>query len=196
MAEPIDLLASVASPSAIPARAPDVLEPIIAFRTWRVAAGELRSPFVPQRWDGGVVTAHCHRGDPVPFRWAADLLPFEHASPHPGCRCGIHAYFEPRSAVSGVDFRRVLGIVAVWGRMEIHAEGVRAEFATIEALGVSPAWSSWHRDAVAGIADALDVALVDEDALAEVARSAARRPTSPVPPPTGPDVAKPRPRRA
>jgi hypothetical protein len=148
--------------------APDLVEPVVAFRCWRVLDGELVSPFVPERWDGGVATARCHPG-------SDGSLPFEHASPHPDCRCGIHAYLEPRSAVPTVDFRRVLGIVAVWGRMEMHPGGVRAEFAQIEALGASPGWSSWHRADVAAIAERLEIALVDEPALGTFAREATGR---------------------
>lgn len=146
-------------------RAPDLVEPVIAFRTWRVIDGELASPYLPQRWDAGVAVARCHRGDPGRFRHADELLAFEHLSPDPQCRCGIHAYLEPRAAVAGVDFRRVLGIVAVWGHVELHPGGLRAQFAQIRALGASPGWSSWHRADVAAIALRLEVPLLEEQAL-------------------------------
>lgn len=147
-------------------RAPDFVEPLIAFRSWRVVDGALTSPYVPQRWDASVVEAHCHRGGVERFRHSDELLPYEHVSPHPECRCGIHAYFEPRSAVAGVDYRRVLGIVAVWGHVEVHPEGLRAQFAQVRALGDSPGFSGWHRADVAAIAEQLDVPFVSEQSLA------------------------------
>jgi hypothetical protein len=145
--------------------APDLVEPVVAFRTWRVAEGELVSPYLPERWDGGVVEARCVRGDASRFRHAGELLRREHVSPHPACRCGIHAYLRPRSAVAGIDFRRVLGIVVVWGRVELHAEGLRAQFAQVRALGSSPAWSGWQRGEVEAIARHLGVPLLADDAL-------------------------------
>jgi hypothetical protein len=146
-------------------RAPDLLEPVVAFRTWRVAEGELVSPYLPERWDGGVVEARCVRGDPARFRHAGELLAAEHVSPHPACRCGIHAYLRPRLATAGIDFRRVLGIVVVWGQVELHAEGLRAQFAQVRALGASPAWSAWQRRDVETIALRLGVPLIPDDAL-------------------------------
>jgi hypothetical protein len=136
-------------------RAPDLIEPVVAFRTWRVVDSELASPYLGLRWGAGVVEAQCaERGD---------------GAPHPGCRCGIHAYLEPRSALPEVDHRRVTGLVAGWGRLEVHPGGVRAQFARVQALGSCAGWSSWHRAAVVGIADRLGVPLLDERALAAAA---------------------------
>jgi hypothetical protein len=150
-------------------RAPDLVEPVVAFRTWRVERGELVSPYLPERWGAGVVEARCVRGDPQRFRHGDDLLATEHVSPHPACRCGIHAYLDPRSAVAGTDFRRVLGIVVVWGVVELHPAGLRAQFARVRALGASPDWSGWHRRDVEKIAERLGVPVLPESALAAAA---------------------------
>jgi hypothetical protein len=146
-------------------QAPDLLQPVIAFRAWRVVEGELVSPYLGQRWDDGTVVASCERAR-LDGRESA---PTAHAAPHRDCGCGIHAYFEPRCAVPDVDFRRVLGIVAVWGRLEVHPEGVRAEFARIQALGASRGWSSWHRADVEAVAARLQVPLLQESALGAAA---------------------------
>jgi hypothetical protein len=146
-------------------RAPDLAEPVIAFRTWRALEGALLSPYLPQRWDAGVAVARCEHGEAGLFRHTDALLREEHTSPDPRCRCGIHAYLEPRSALAGVDYRRVLGIVAVWGLVEVHPEGLRAQFAQVRALGASPAWSGWRHREVADIAAELDVPLVPEESL-------------------------------
>ena len=146
------------------AAAPDLLEAVIAFRGWRVADGALLSPLAEERWTG-VLRARCRPELRSPG--APDHPPDQ--APHPDCRCGLHAYHAPRSAVPAADFRGVVGIVAVWGRLEVHPEGVRAEVAQVRALGLSPRWSSWQRAAVREVARELDVPLVDEAALAATA---------------------------
>jgi hypothetical protein len=62
--------------------------------------------------------------------WVAE----PHASPHPDCSCGIYAYHRPGARNWFGEFDWVEGIVIVWGRLEAHAEGLRAEHACIEAL--------------------------------------------------------------
>lgn len=60
-----------------------------------------------------------------------------HLAPHPDCGCGIYAFHPGR-----LDARRelldklarceaggVLGAIAAWGRVEVHAQGFRAEWA-------------------------------------------------------------------
>jgi hypothetical protein len=148
----------------VSSEAPDLHEAVIAFRGWRVADGALLSPHAEERWTG-VVRARCRPELRLP---GAPQHPPDHA-PHPGCRCGLHAYHAPRSVVPAADFRGVLGIVAVWGRLEVHPDGVRAEVAQVRALGVSPRWSSWQRAAVREVAVDLDVPLVDDAALAATA---------------------------
>ena len=36
---------------------PDLVEPVVAFRAWRVVDGALLSPYIPCRWDGPVMHA-------------------------------------------------------------------------------------------------------------------------------------------
>jgi hypothetical protein len=68
-----------------------------------------------------------------------------------------------------VDFRRVMGIVAVWGRLEVHPEGVRAQYARVQALSTSSSSSSWHRADVTAVATQLGVPVLDERSLAAAA---------------------------
>jgi hypothetical protein len=146
-------------------QAPDLIEPVVAFRGWRVEDGALVSPLVPVRWEDGTAVARCRRAELERGGEGPSPPGAGHEAPHPGCGCGIHAYFEPRAAVPEIDFRRVLGIVAVWGRVEVHPRGVRAQFARVQALGASGSWSGWHREEVARIAARLGVPLMDEEAL-------------------------------
>jgi hypothetical protein len=114
--------------------APDLIAPVIAFRAWRVVGERLLSPIIPVRWEGRVMQAECH---PVQQRimlghqgWLAE----DHPSPHPACHCGIYAYHRPGVRNWFGEFDWVEGIVTVWGRLEAHADGLRAEHARIEAL--------------------------------------------------------------
>lgn len=141
--------------------APDLIEPIVGFRNWRIfrsghLRGRLSSPYFPVAWSEPTLRAKCHR-----LRSAEDLLRESHAAPEPDCGCGICAYHEPTGAFSEVDFRGVSGIVSVWGRIELDFEGMQAEYARVEALAIYSRWSRAQREAVAGVADELGVDVVD-----------------------------------
>ena len=146
------------------AAAPDLLEAVIAFRGWRVADGALLSPLAEERWTG-VVRARCRPELRSPG--APDHPPDQ--APHPDCRCGLHAYHAPGPPCRRRTSAAWSGSSPVWGRLEVHPEGVRAEVAQVRALGLSPRWSSWQRAAVREVARELDVPLVEEAALAATA---------------------------
>src|SRR5688500_14051031 len=57
-----------------------------------------------------------------------------HAAPHPDCECGIYAYHRPGRRNWFGEFDWVEGVITAWGRIEAHADGLRAEHARIEAL--------------------------------------------------------------
>jgi hypothetical protein len=142
-------------------RLPDVIEPIVGFRNWRIfrtgpAAWELSSPYLPALWSQPVVRAECRR-----WRSPEDLLRRPHAAPHPDCGCGIRAYHTPTSDFSKVDYRAVSGIVTLWGRIEIDRGEMRAEQARVEALGVYRRWSRRQQDAVCEVASNLGAEVVD-----------------------------------
>ena len=144
--------------------APDLLEAVIAFRGWRVADGALLSPHAEERWTASCAPAAGRScGLPAP----PSTRPTRRRTPTAAAACTPTT---PRAPpVPAADFRGVVGIVAVWGRLEVHPEGVRAEVAQVRALGLSPQWSSWQRAAVREVARDLDVPLVEEAALAATA---------------------------
>jgi hypothetical protein len=129
--------------------APDLIEPLVGFRNWRVIDGVLTSPYAPLAWREPVVCARCLR------------RPEAHRAPAPDCECGISAYHEPDLRFSSVDFRGVSGIVSLWGRVEIHDDRLRAEYARVEALAMHPRWSMRQRHAVTAVAAELGAELVD-----------------------------------
>jgi hypothetical protein len=120
--------------------------------------------------------AECHP------RTAEDLVRPAHAAPGRGCNCGIHAYFKPSYEVSKVDYLGVTGIVTVWGHVEVHDVGVRAEFARVHALGIYSRWTARQKSAVLATAEDLGIDVVDLYELEAVAeRYATAIPTAFVP---------------
>ena len=146
--------------------APDLIEPVAAFRNWRVVQGELWSPYALVAWTEPVMCARC--------------LVAPHAAPAPSCDCGMSAYLEPQTRFPTVDFLGVTGIVTLWGRLEVHPEHVRAEYARVEALAVYRHWSARQRTAVEAVAASLGADLVDLDEQAEAAELYGGRLSAPI----------------
>ena len=149
--------------------APDLVEPLTAFRRWRIVDGRLRSPYLSVFWDERTLVARC-------YRHGAEAVPFtRHTPPSASCRCGIHAYSEPDTDFPAVDYRGVTGIVTVRGKVVVDLDGMRAESARVEALGVYSHWSARQTREVSVVADCLGIDLVDLDELASAAESYGRR---------------------
>jgi hypothetical protein len=134
---------------------PDLLHPVYAFRDWRITADGLTSPRTGVPWPGPVLAAECHP------RTAETLIRAPHRAPGRDCSCGIHGYFRPGYETSKVDYRGVTGIIRVWGEVELHHEGVRAQFARVVALGVYARWTRRQKAAVNDVAGELSVDVVD-----------------------------------
>ncbi|HTU97622.1 MAG TPA: hypothetical protein VMF14_17370 [Solirubrobacteraceae bacterium] len=139
--------------------APDLIDPIIGYRQWRLVRGALTSLFNDTRWERVQLSARCHGGDHHP-----EVVP-EHA-----CSCGIYAYYDPcpRTA-SAVTRELVAGAVVMWGRVELHGTGLRAEHARIVGLEL-PLSLGPKRRHVLQVADQLGVAAVPHRQLRSVAR--------------------------
>jgi len=145
-------------PEAVEA-APDLIDPIIGYRQWRLVGDTLTSLFNDTRWDRVSLSALCPGGDHHP-----EVVP-DHA-----CSCGIYAYYDPcpRTA-SAVTRELVAGAVVMWGRVELHGTGLRAEHAEIVALELPLSLGSKRRS-VLEVADHLGVTAVPHRHLRSVAR--------------------------
>ncbi|MFL5863803.1 MAG: recombinase family protein [Solirubrobacteraceae bacterium] len=152
--------------------APDLIEPIIGFRHWRMVDGELRSMFSPVPWTTPEMTARCPSGSHDPAE-----------TPFPGCTCGIYAYYAPCPRTASANTRSLVGgAVVMWGRVEAHATGVRAEHARIVGLDL-PLLRRRKRRAVAQVAERLGVPAIPHRQLQAAARAQGRPlPTSLRPP--------------
>jgi hypothetical protein len=148
---------------------PDLIEPVVAYRSWRVVEGALRSVYLPSFWTEREVTAECMAAA-APDADADRTAPDGHRAPDRGCTCGIYAYYEPDRNFPTVDYRGVIGIVSVWGTIELHEEGMRAEHARVEALALYSRWSTRQIEAVRTVAGELGVDLVDLEEIEDNAR--------------------------
>jgi hypothetical protein len=127
--------------------APDLIVPVVAFRAWRIVDGRLLSPYIPCRWEGAVMHAECYPANRT-LLFGNGWLDAPHEPPHRDCQCGIYAYFRPGVQTYYGEFEWVEGIVTVWGHIEAHRDGLRAEHARAcshagRASRRSPPGSAW-----------------------------------------------------
>lgn len=118
-------------------------EPAIGYRVWRVTGNRLRSLTAPSVWEPGVKKVAICGGDEPSRALAGEFfrLPRRgHRSPEPRCQCGIYAHHRLSDALRQASLgpRYCAGAVCSWGRLVIHKEGFRAEFAALIGLCVPP----------------------------------------------------------
>jgi hypothetical protein len=138
--------------------APDLARPIIGYREWVQVGDEILSPLARTPWNAEPMQAECLAS----CREARGLwrTASGHAgpAPDPGCVCGIYAFFTPNRPRGRERLALVRGAVVLWGRIELHQRGMRAEFAQIVTLALPS--SRKHAAAVARVAALLDVEAV------------------------------------
>jgi hypothetical protein len=136
--------------------APDLIHPVIGFRQWRLDDDGLASLIMDYRWRGAECVAACSANTHPPAE-----------APVNGCVCGVYAWYDPcpRTA-SAPDY--VAGVVVLWGRVELHATGMRAQHARVVALALPV--SRWgKRRRVMAMAERLSVPALPHGALKPVA---------------------------
>lgn len=122
------------------AAAPDLVTAVIGFRQWRLRGDELWSLRARERWKRGVHTAHCRTG--------------RHQAPANGCTCGIYAWYSPPPrGASAATPDLIAGAVALWGQIELHSNGMRAQHAMVVALALPFSWGSKRQRILAAAAD-------------------------------------------
>jgi hypothetical protein len=156
--------------------APDLIEPVLGYRVWRVRDGLLHpwcqhGPWLPQQPQ----RADCLRAGTT------------HIAPASGCHCGFHALhsldaklgsYSVRDYATAADGRHmgvfgrvqgwvgwVAGAVVAWGRLEVHVNSFRAEYAKPVAI-IRGAREQMCHD----VARRYSCALVSIDDIEEVAR--------------------------
>lgn len=146
---------------------PDLIDPVIGFRQWRIEGNRLRSPYCAVTWEQPELAASCPLDTHEPG-----------ATPDASCTCGIYAYYEPCPRTASAGMRDLVsGAVVLWGGIELHGNGMRAAHCRIVALAL-PLLSARKRRATVAAASALDVPALPHRILSEEAR----RHGAPVPP--------------
>lgn len=139
--------------------APDLVRPVIGFRQWRVSDRALLSITCDERWPRPTLTARCRSND----------HPRE-VPPASGCSCGIYAWYElcPRTAsLATRDY--VAGAVVLWGAIELHATGMRAQHCRVVAFALPV--SRWGKhDRVLDMAGCLGIPAVRHREVRRIAR--------------------------
>ena len=149
--------------------APDPDRPIIGYREWVQVGDEILSPLARTTWQAGPMQAECLpscRGARGLWRTASA---HPGPAPDPGCVCGIYALFEPHRPPGRERLALVRGVVVLWGRIELHQRGMRAEFARIVMLALPR--SRERAAAVAQVAGLLEVEAVPARDLQQAARA-------------------------
>jgi hypothetical protein len=145
---------SAASSLAASRPAPDLIDAVVGFRQWRLRDGLLWSMYADTAWPSGRAVAKCLATGPQSDHRARCAEP-----PAKSCECGIYAWYRPCPRLGSASTDLVAGAVAMWGRVELHATGMRAEFATVVALAL-PLWPGAKRGRLEAMAVELGVDLV------------------------------------
>jgi hypothetical protein len=141
-------------------RGPDLFAPVLGFRQWRVVGETLRSLYADDPWRRGVNEARC----------LVDGGAHPEPAPGHGCTCGIHAWYRPCPRLGSAATRDlVAGAVALWGEVELHPTGLRAQYGMVVALALPPSRGAKRRRLLAA-ARALEVEAVPARRLVAVAR--------------------------
>lgn len=141
---------------------------MVGFRKWRVMSDHLASPYIPVRWETSVAHARCYPANRN-LLFGEGWVDQPHRAPHPRCKCGIYAAYRPAARGPIPDRGRTFGVVTLWGQIEAHPQGMRAEHARIEALAFCRELGGRHREQIESIAESLGVDCVEHSRLAAVA---------------------------
>lgn len=133
--------------------APDLTRKVIGYRVFTLSGGELHSINGGNIWMPGANKARCdarmRQQMASPF-FSFSLLsePAREPAPKPKthtevpgaeCHCGLYAYHEvPEEWREGALKGNVGGVIQAWGRMEVHSNGFRAEYAEVALLVFDP----------------------------------------------------------
>jgi hypothetical protein len=136
----------------------DVIEPVIGYREWILIGDELLSPLARTPWHAGSVRAECLPSCRDARGLWRQATAHPGPAPDPGCVCGIYALFEPPRQLGRERLAVARGAVALWGRIELHRRGMRAEHARIVTLALPS--SRGAADAATRVAERLEVEAV------------------------------------
>lgn len=185
-----EVRATLGQPPATPDPAPELpkREPsphvkgkVLGFRAWSLDGYQLTSVAIQSSaWKIGANEATCRRSAVgLPFFPPGYLQslglpepeptppPERHEAPQHGCECGLYAYHAPFwSMAPEGDGVSVYGAVLAWGRVQVHHDGFRAQYAEPVVLAYSRRQVYEHVNAIKAIAGEMNVPCVELDELA------------------------------
>jgi hypothetical protein len=135
--------------------APDLIQPVVGYREWVLIGDELLSPLARTPWVAGPMRAECLPSCREARGLWRRASPHQGPAPDPGCVCGLYAFFAPGRRRGRERLALARGAVVLWGRIELHQRGMRAEYARIVTLALPSSRRS--ADAVRRVAERLDV---------------------------------------
>lgn len=116
---------------------------IVGLRTFRVDDSGLLLPlYSTEAWYDGTNVATC-----APPTGERSRRP--HPVPDEDCECGFYAYGNIAAAAGNRQFRYVQAVVSCWGAVIAGTQGVRAQYARIDALWLHPNVPRWLLSRVA-----------------------------------------------
>lgn len=114
--------------------APDLFEDVLGYRIWFLRQDGLRSMSRNHRWEAGKNVAECR-----PRQTLADHASYRrHTAPREECECGFYGWHEVEE-LDPRDGTRVLGAFRAWGRIAVHNDGFRAQYAEPVVLSIPEA---------------------------------------------------------
>lgn len=154
-------------PDVVPREVERVEGKVLGFRAWALAGGLLASiNDCFGGWHIGVNKAECKAGAP-------------HKAPAHDCECGLYAVHSPQ-VISPLMYSpdSAVGAVLAWGRIEVHPEGFRAQYAEVVMLAYDDEQPYGLVTRVQALASEMDVECV---LISELEEKAARfgRPVDP-----------------
>lgn len=167
---------------------PDLTRKVLGYRMFTLGGGDLCSLNAGNRWMPGPNKARCDIGmrraaggfNRMYFSLLGQQPPTDpppapvdkHAAPAPSCDCGLYAYHRmPEAWTEGTLKGHVGAVVNAWGRMEVHREGFRSEYAEIALLVHDPYCGPNRLKKIRKAARTYDVGVVSVDDLDAEARS-------------------------
>jgi hypothetical protein len=116
---------------------------VVGLRTFRVDAGGLLLPlYSHEAWYDGVNVASC-----TPPTGDRDRFP--HAVPDEDCECGFYAYGTAAAVRRHRQSHYVQAVVSCWGQVVAGTQGVRSQYARVDAIWLAPQAPDWLRRRVA-----------------------------------------------
>jgi hypothetical protein len=116
---------------------------VVGLRTFRVDPGGLLLPlYSHEAWYDGVNVACCTPP-------TGDHVRVAHSAPDEDCECGFYAYGSASAARHHRQTHYVQAVVSCWGQIVAGTQGVRSQYARIDAIWLSPRAPEWLRRRVA-----------------------------------------------